>query len=546
MLKIADLSATQTVTLPLINSRMTLRGALSLLVVLLAAIPLVFVIYSSLQLDSEGWVGLWSSRLPGLLWNTLSLSVLVGVGSMVLGVSAAWWITRREFPGRRIAIWLMVLPLTIPTYVFAHIYTTLFDDSGWIGQAWQWLFGEAVAIPDLFNVVGVSFILTLAGFSYVFLLVQDSLSRSQQNLEEAARIQGARPAQVFWRINLPLMRPAIAAGLALVVLHVLSDFGAVSMMRYQTFTLSIYLQMTGRFDYNAAAGLSLVLVSLSLTFLILERFFRNRQRYYGTAQAKRYTARRATRFEIVAIWFWLGLIALFAFVLPILWMLIWSWEAWMQDLISDRFWGYVGNSLLVSVLAASLTVIVALPVALYHARERSWLSQAYLHVSSVGFVLPGPVIALGILAFVLSQVDILYGSLAVLVIAMLIRFLPLAIQAQEAAAQQLTPSMEEAARSLGAGTWENLRRIILPMIRGGMISAWVLVFIDTLKELPATLILRPFNHDTLAVQAFRLASDERLTGAAVPSLIIAGLGLIPVILLCAQIADWRRASVVTT
>ncbi len=528
MLKIADLSVTQTVTLPLFNSRMTLRGALSLLVVLLAAIPLVFVIYSSLQLDSEGWAGLWSSRLPGLLWNTLSLSVLVGLGSMVLGVSAAWWITRREFPGRRLAIWLMVLPLTIPTYVFAHIYTTMFDDSGWIGQAWQWLFGQALAIPDLFNVVGVSFILTLAGFSYVFLLVQDSLSRSQQNLEEAARIQGARPAQVFWRVNLPLMRPAIAAGLALVVLHVLSDFGAVSMLRYQTFTLSIYLQMTGRFDYNAAAGLSLVLVSLSLTFLILERFFRNRQRYYGTAQAKRYTARRATRMEIVAIWFWLGLIALFAFILPILWMLIWSWEAWMQDLISDRFWGYVGNSLLVSVLAASLTVVVALPVALYHARERSWLSQAYLHVSSVGFVLPGPVIALGILAFVLSQVDILYGSLAVLVIAMLIRFLPLAIQAQEAAAQQLTPSMEEAARSLGASTWENLRRIILPMIRGGMISAWVLVFIDTLKELPATLILRPTGFDTLPVRIWIEASEEMLELAA-PAALMLVIGTLPVL-----------------
>lgn len=527
-MKTSELSASQTVSLPLFNSRMTLRGALSLLVVLLAAIPLVFVVYSSLQLDAAGWAGLWSSRLPGLLWNTLSLAVLVGIGSIVLGVSAAWWITRREFPGRRLAIWLMVLPLTIPTYVFAHIYTTLFDGRGWIGQAWQWLFGAGTSAPDLYNVVGVSFILTLAGFSYVFLLVQDSLSRSQQNLEEAARIQGATPGQVFRRINLPLMRPAIAAGLALVVLHVLSDFGAVSMMRYQTFTLSIYLQMTGRFDYNAAAGLSLVLVSLSLTFLILERFFRNRQRYYGTAQARRYTARRATRFETAAIWFWLGLIALFAFILPIIWMLVWSWEAWMQDLISDRFWGYVGNSLLVSVLAATLTVVVALPVALYHARERSWLSQAYLHVSSVGFVLPGPVIALGILAFVLSQVDIIYGSLAVLVVAMLIRFLPLAIQAQEAAAQQLTPSMEEAARSLGAGTWENLRRIILPMIRGGMISAWVLVFIDTLKELPATLILRPTGFDTLPVRIWIEASEEMLEMAA-PAALMLVIGTLPVL-----------------
>lgn len=511
-----------------LNLRPTLRGSLSLLVVLLAAIPLVFVVYSSSQLDAGGWAGLWSKRLPGLLWNTLSLALLVGIGSVVLGVSAAWWITRRKFPGRRIAIWLMVLPLTIPTYVFAHIYTTLFDEEGWIGQAWQWLFGADVSVPDLYNIVGISFILTLAGFSYIFLLVQDSLSRSQQNLEEAARIQGATPGQVFRRVNLPLMRPAIAAGLALVVLHVLSDFGAVSMLRYQTFTLSIYLQMTGRFDYNAAAGLSLVLVALSLTFLILERFFRNRQRYYGSAQARRFVPRRATRFETIAIWFWLGLIALFAFILPLVWMLTWSWEAWMQDMISERFWGYVGNSLLVSVLAATLTVVVALPVALYHARQRSPLSQIYLHISSVGFVLPGPVIALGILAFVLSQVDILYGSLAVLVMAMLIRFLPLAIQSQEAAAQQLTPSMEEAARSLGASTFENLRRIILPMIRGGMISAWVLVFIDTLKELPATLILRPTGFDTLPVRIWIEASEEMLELAA-PAALMLVIGTLPVL-----------------
>lgn len=511
----------------LFNTHLTLRGMLSLLVVLLAAIPLLFVVYSSTQLDATSWAGLWTSRLPGLLWNTLSLAVLVGIMSLLLGVSAAWWVARRQFPGRRIAIWLMVLPLTIPTYVFAHIYTSMFDDTGWLGQAWLWLFPNT-DIPDLYNITGVTFVLTLAGFSYVFLLVQDALSRSQHNLEEAARIQGATPGQVFWRINLPLMRPAIAAGLALVVLHVLSDFGAVSMLRYQTFTLSIYLQMSGRFDYHAAAGLSLVLVSLSLTFLILERFFRNRQRYYGNSQAKRYESKPATWFEIIAIWLWLGLIALFAFVLPLLWMLAWSWEAWAQDLISHSFWEYVGNSLTVSILAATLTVVVALPVALYHARERSVLSQTYLHVSSVGFVLPGPVIALGILAFILSQLDFLYGTLAVLVMAMLVRFLPLAIQAQEAAAQQLTPSIEEAARSLGANIWENLWRVILPMIRGGMISAWVLVFIDTLKELPATLILRPTGFDTLPVRIWIEASEEMLELAA-PAALMLVIGTLPVL-----------------
>ena len=503
------------------------RGFLALAVVLIAAIPLLFVLSSSSQLSLQQWLNLWSNRLPELLWNTLSLALLVAIGSMLLGVSAAWWISRRQFRGRRLAIWLMVLPLTIPTYVFAHIYTIMLEDDGWLGQLWLFLF-PGTAIPEIFNIFGVTFVLVLAGFSYVFLLVRDALSRSQQDLEEAARIHGATPWEVFWRVNLPMLRPAIAAGIALVVLHVLSDFGAVSMLRYQTFTLSIYLQMSGRFDYQAAAGLSLVLVSLSLTFMILERFFRNRQRYYGSGQSKKITSQQATRIEAFAIWLWLGLIATFAFILPLAWMLNWSWQAWQKELIDREFWGYVSNSLTLSALAATLTVIAALPVALYHARERSKVSQGFLYLSNVGFVLPGPVIALGILSFVITTMPVIYGGMTVLALAMMVRFLPLSIQAQESAVQQLTPSIEQAARSLGANWHENLRQVILPILKGGMITAWILVFIDTLKELPATLILRPTGFDTLPVRIWIEASEEMLELAAPASLMLV-IGTLPVL-----------------
>lgn len=505
----------------------TLRGFLALLVVLIAAVPLLFVLFSSSQLSLEQWSGLWSNRLPELLFNTLSLSVLVAIGSMVLGVSSAWWIARRDFPGRGLATWLMILPLTIPTYVFAHIYTILLEEDGWLGQLWLALF-PGTAIPELFNIFGVTLVLVLAGFSYVFLLVRDALSRSQQDVEEAARIHGATPWQVFWRVNLPMLRPAIAAGIALVVLHVLSDFGAVSMLRFQTFTLSIYLQMSSRFDYQAAAGLSLVLVTLSLTFMVLERFFRNRQRYYGSGQSKKVVAQKANRLETIVIWSWLGLISIFAFILPVLWMIGWSWQAWQQDLIDAEFWGYVGNSLTVSALAATLTVIAALPVALYHARERNRVSQGYLYLSNVGFVLPGPVIALGILSFVIATMPAIYGGLGVLALAMMVRFLPLSIQAQESAVQQLTPSIEQASRSLGANWYENLSRVILPILKGGMVTAWILVFIDTLKELPATLLLRPTGFDTLPVRIWIEASEEMLELAA-PSSLMLVVGTLPVL-----------------
>ncbi len=503
-------------------------GLIAGAVVLFVVMPLLYIIDFGFSLSLEEWLLLWDNRIPSLLWNTLLLAFLVALMSLLIGVPTAWIIARREFVGRKIAIWLMLLPLTIPTYVFAHIYTVLMDDDGWLGQVWRWLFGEASPIPDISHVFGVAFVLTLAGFSYIFLLVRASLSHSTKDLEEAARIQGASPSMVFYLVNLPLMRPAIAAGLAVIVLHVLSDFGAVSMLRYQTFTLSIYSQMTGRLDYSAAAALSFVLIALSLTFLTLERFFRKRQRFYSGAQTKFITRRPTSTKEHLLIWIWLGSIAFFAFILPLLWMISWSWTALQKDLLTTDFWGYALNSGVIAFAAATLTLIAAFPIAFYHTRVHSQLSQTYLNLSSVGFALPGPVIALGVLTFILAQLPIIYGTMIALLIAMVIRFLPLAVQSQEAALQQLTPSVEEAGRMLGAGPIENLRRVTLPIIRGGMASAWVLVFIDTLKELPATLILRPTGFDTLPVRIWIEASEEMLELAA-PAALMLVIGTLPAI-----------------
>ncbi|MDH5326886.1 MAG: iron ABC transporter permease [Gammaproteobacteria bacterium] len=510
------------------NKKLGPLAITAIAVVFLAAIPLLFVIYNSLQLDASQWAGLWSKRLPELLWNTLALALLVAIGCFILGVSAAWWIARYEFPGREIAAWLMILPLTIPTYVFAHIYTSILEDDGWLGRFWHFIMGANTATPDIYNIGGATLVLSLAGFSYVFLMARSALSHSTRTLEEAARIQGANKLQVFFQINLPLLRPAIAAGLAVAVLHVLSDFGAVSMLQYQTFTLSIYLQMSGRFDYQGAAGLSMVLVLLSLTFLVTERFFRAQQRYYSARQARRHIPQKTSTTVTVLIWFWLGLITLFAFILPLAWMLHWSLDAWLQDAIDREFWTYTTNSITVAILAATAAVICAFPIAFYNARKRSMGSSLILQLSSVGFVLPGPVIALGIISFILAQLPVLYGGMTALILALVVRFLPLAVQSQDATLQQLTPSIEQAGRNLGAGPLENLWLVILPMIRSGMATAWVLVFIDALKELPATLILRPTGFDTLPVRIWIEASEEMLELAA-PAALMLVVGTLPII-----------------
>jgi iron(III) transport system permease protein len=269
-------------------------------------------------------------------------------------------------------------------------------------------------------------------------------------------------------------------------------------------------------------------VLLSLVFLSLERFFRTRQRYYSQRQGFTHQRKTASRLSALAIWSWLLLITLFAFGLPLAWMLSWSWSALIHNAITIKFWEYAWNSLTVAVLAASAAVVVALPVALFHTRHRSRLSNLYLQLASVGFVLPGPVIALGILSFVLATLPLLYGGVFAVVLALAIRFLPLAIQSQDAALQQLTPSVIQAGRILGASPLENLWRVILPMIRKGMTGAWVLVFIDSLKELPATLLLRPTGFDTLPVRIWIEASEEMLELAA-PAALLLVIGTLPVL-----------------
>lgn len=497
--------------------------ALAFAVVAAASVPLVFVVLQGGQLGATQWQALWSARLPQLFANTLALAALVTAGSIVLGASTAWLVARRRFAGRTAAVWLMVLPLAVPTYVLAYIYSTLFPVGG----------------PRFYGMGGAAFVLTLASFSYVFLLVRAALAVHGGALDDAARLAGCTSWQRITRVTLPLLRPALAAGSAIVVLHVLSDFGAVSMLRVQTFTLAIYLQMSGRFDYQGAAGLSLVLVALSATFLIVERFFRRRQRYYERNGCREARLPQATRAELLWIWGWIGLVASLAVGVPLGWMLWWSWHALEAGSIGPAFWGYVRNSFVVAALAAAVALVVAVPVALYHARRRSFASAAALQLSSVGFVLPGPVIALGVLVAVLAFAGPLYGTLFALVAALAVRFLPLSVQAQEASLQQLTPAVEQAGRLLGAGPLENLWRVVLPMMRGGLAAALVLVFIDALKELPATLLLRPIGFDTLPVRIWIEASEEMLEHAA-PAALMLVVASVPAIWLMLRVGVGRE------
>lgn len=517
-------SATSLVSLSRLN-RPGWPSVFAFSVVALAIMPLLYVISSSTELDTNGWSRLWQSRLPELISNTLILAVCVALLSLFLGLGSAWVTARLEFPGRRIGIWLMVLPLTLPTYVLAHIYTVASDTDGWLGQLWTFFGGDYL---DIYNLGGTTLVLSLAGFSYIYLLAFSAINLMTRDREEAARLLGSNRWRVFWTVQLPLLRPALAAGTAVIVLHVFSDFGAVSMLRYQTFTLAIYNQMTGRLDFQGAAALSLMLVFFSLTFLVLERFFRRKQRFFGNAQGRQHQRIVLSRRQTLVVWLWLGSIAGASFLMPVIWLIKWSGISLTEGLLDTTFWGYAWNSGVVAFSVACITLVLALPIALYHTRKQNHLSNAMVNLSSVGFVLPGPVIALGIMAFILAQLPVAYGTLLALLLALSIRFLPLAVQSEESALQQLTPSIEQAGRLLGAGPIENLRRVVIPVIRSGLAAAWVLVFIDALKELPATLILRPTGFDTLPIRIWMEASEEMLELAA-PAALVLVIGSLPAI-----------------
>ncbi|HJR77618.1 MAG TPA: iron ABC transporter permease [Nitrospiraceae bacterium] len=502
--------------------------------------PVLYISFLAARADGATWSRLWSTRVPELLWNTLSLAMSVSVLTFFLGFSLAWLVVRYEFPGRRIWEWALVLPLAMPTYVLAYVYAHLFGMGGPVDQWWQSLFGPEAHIVSPQSFLGVSLIMALDTFPFVYLLARGALLSMNVSYEEVARIAGVRPWQIMWRVTLPLIRPALVAGLALVVLYVVSDFGAISLLRYQTLTYAIYQQMTGRYDQAAASILSILLVGMALVFLVLERWFRRRSRFYQTTGRYKTSPRR--RCGIVGtsvITAFVIVIFCTAFGAPAALLAQWSVAAVSQGALDARFLGFMWNSAFLSCVAASVAVLIGLPLAYFAGRRPTRLNMACLQAAYAGYALPGPVAALAVLALFTSFVPFLYGSVIVLIIAYVIHFLPAGLQSLEPAIQQVTPNLEEAGRTLGLRARDTMRRITLPLIRNGFLAAWVLMFLQAMKELPATLLLRPVGFDTLAIRVWLEASEEYYQLAAPSALLIVVLSLPALLLLVSR--DWRAA-----
>ena len=518
------------------------------------ALPYAAVVVAAFSAGSDTLAHLADTVLWRYFTTTLILVICVGVGALFIGTGAAWLVVMTDFPGRRFLEIALVVPLAFPAYVLAYAYTHLLDHPGIVQSTLRNLTGwgpREYWFPEIRSLGGALTMLTLVFYPYVYLLARAAFLGQSASTFYAARALGRGPWRAFVSVSLPMARPAIAAGVLLVAMETIADFGTVSYFSVQTFATGIYTSWFTFADRVAAAQLALGLLIFALLLALIERFNRGAAKYHS---GKRQEV--MARIPLTGTVRWVATVACLVpvalgAVIPAIALTSMAIGS-EQDIFGSRYLGFIRNSVLLGGVAAGVTVTAALIIGTFHRTQSSRLSFFSFYIARLGYAVPGGVIAVGLLvpfaafdnalnAWMQSNFGIrtgllITGSIWLLISAYMIRFLAAAIGAYEGGISAISPNMDAAARVLGHSVFSTLRRVHVPILAPSLLTAGLVVFVDVMKELPATLILRPFNFDTLAVQAFRLASDERLDGAAVPSLLIAGLGLIPVILLCRQVS----------
>lgn len=505
---------------------------------LAAALPFGYLLWRT---NEFGWAAAWevasSSRSRTLLWATLKLAVAVTATSVAIAVPIAWLTTRTDLPLRRMWVVVTALPLAIPTYVGSWAVIGALGPRGMLQGALE-VFGVN-RIPGIYGFWGAYAVLTLFSYPYVLLTVRAAYRRLDPGLEEVSRTLGHGPISTFVRVVLPQLRPSILAGSLLVALYTLSDFGAVSMLRYDTFTRAIYIQYRGALNRGAAAVLGLMLVVLTIAVLAAEQRSRGREELHRlhAGGARRAPTVRLGRYRPVALGA-LSLLALFALVVPMSVIGFWLWRGIRVAEPVWPEWSVIRASLTASLLGAVATVVAALPVALLAVRHRGRLSRLVERLSWSGYALPGIVVALALVFFGAQRATWAYQTLGMLVFAYVILFLPQAIGAIRASLLQVTPSLEEASQMLGSSPTRTFSRVLLPLTRPGVLAGGLLVFLTVMKELPATLLLSPTGFSTLATRVWNATSEGFMARAAGSALALVVLASVPMALLVAR--DERR------
>ncbi len=531
----------------------------ALIVAALVAIPVVAVVALAFSPDDGIWAHLSSTVLPLYIRETFLLMVGVGVGTFVIGTGTAWLVTMCRFPGSRVFEWAMLLPLAVPTYVLAFVVTDQLEYAGtlqaWLREIFGWKDRRDYWFPEIRSLGGAIAVMTLVLYPYVYLLSRAAFLEQSVCVLEVSRTLGKDPWQGFASVAMPLARPAIVVGVALALMETLNDFGTVQFFAVPTFTAGIYDVWLNMNSIAGAAQMASVLLLFVIVLLVVERMARRGQRYHHTSS--KYSSLptyplHGTRAALAVLACLLPVVL--GFLLPAGVLAKYALAHYATTL-SGYFWTYAANSLMLSSLTALVAVAIGLSMAYGLRLGAGPVVKAATRVASTGYAVPGAVLAIGVIipmaaidnaldalsrsVFGMSVGLVMSGTLFAIVYGYLARFTALSFGTLEAGLAKITPSMDGAARTLGCGPMRVLRRVHLPMLRGSAMTAALLVFVDCMKELPMTIILRPFNFETLATHVYQFASDELLEESALGALTIVATGILPVILLSVAIARSR-------
>jgi len=541
----------------------------------LCLLPIGAVTLAALSGGTETIGSLATTVLPLYTITTLKLVIIVAIGTGVIGTGAAWLVTMTHFPGRRILEIALALPLAFPAYVLAYAYTDFLSHPGWVQTTLRDLTGWGPRdywFPEIRSLSGAAAMLTLVLYPYVYLLTRAAFLQQSATAFLAARALGQGAWRTFFRISLPMARPAVAGGVLLTVMETIADYGTVAHFGVQTFSTGIIRSWISFTDRTGAAQLALVLLVFALVLAWLERKQRGEARHHGAGRRHEVMAPMPlSRLASLGAILFCGIPVLLGFLLPVGLLLWMGWDHFYRlvpEWILSRFveteglllvGGYLDflrNSALLAAAGAALTVIAAVALSSNARLYPTPRAQTALLIAGIGYAVPGAVIALGLLVpfaafdnaldsfmearFGIDTGLLITGSIWLMVLAYVVRFMAAALGAYGSGLAQVNPNIDAVARTLGRSPQRTLLGLHLPMLKPSVFTALLIVFVDVMKELPATLVMRPFNWDTLAVQAHRLASDERLHEAAVPSLVIAAVGLLPVIVLCRGLGQHRQ------
>lgn len=520
---------------------------LASLIALCTLVPLGVVTLSALTPDPAIWSHLIEFTLPELFKNTAIMLLGVSAGVLLLGVSLAWLVAVYDFPGRRLFNWALMLPLAMPAYVLAFAQVGLLE---FTGPVQTWLrphFDDMRWFPEIRSSWGLVLVMSLAFYPYVYLLTRNAFATMGRRALEVGQSLGLSRSQGFWRIALPMARPWIAGGLILVIMESLADFGTVAVFNYDTFTSAIYKAWFALFSLDTAKQIASLLVMLVFVVLVLEQRSRGRRAYAQAGRAAPQPRLLLPGWRGWAATLAAGSVLLLAFVIPMLQLIYWASLDFANQFSSD-FLGYAWRSVSLSLIAAVLVTAIALVLAYLVRRQGSQAMRNLARVATMGYAIPGTVLAVGVfvpVAWLDNQIIALMGwggevtavfkgTLLAMLLAFVARFLAVAYSAVDTAMNRITRSHDEAARNLGCSGWALLRRVYLPLLSGGLFTGVLMVFVDVMKEMPITLMTRPFGWDTLSVRVYNMTAEGMWDQAALPAIAIVLVGLIPTMLLSRQ------------